>query len=355
MVTGQGSKGNYGSQESQCTRSRSYLFTKNNYSEEDIEYLRREVSANCRYVIWGKELAPSTGTPHLQGFIVFENKKSLAQLRSLLPGCHLTLVKVDNGCAKYSTKDGDYEEYGDRPLTHKEKSSKGTAGIVCKWKVARTLAKQGRIDEIDDELAIKYDATFRRIAAYSTVVEPMDFVPGGSPKYRWQEKLMAYLENDPHPRHILWLYDTEGNVGKSEMATYLARNHGAFVTGNAKSADIAHAFKLNKIVVFDLSRNTDLEKVNYGVIEDLKNGRIFSPKYESTVRFFPKPHVIVFANGECPPSRFSADRLLVKDLNEELLFIAPTDRSGVFTCAYVPVSSTYAPGFIPYVDLKDKK
>lgn len=45
-------------------RSRGWCFTWNNYPPN---YRLLLDAINCRYIIAGQELAPNTGTPHLQG------------------------------------------------------------------------------------------------------------------------------------------------------------------------------------------------------------------------------------------------------------------------------------------------
>ena len=47
-------------------RYRHIVFTLNNYSED--EYLNILNSEYFKYVIIGKEICPTTGTPHLQGY-----------------------------------------------------------------------------------------------------------------------------------------------------------------------------------------------------------------------------------------------------------------------------------------------
>ena len=43
-------------------------FTINDYSEEDIQEMKMFGTEYCTYIVFGKEIAPSTGTPHLQGY-----------------------------------------------------------------------------------------------------------------------------------------------------------------------------------------------------------------------------------------------------------------------------------------------
>ena len=102
----------------------------------------------------------------------------------------------------------------------------------------------------------------------------------------WQRIVLNALERDPDPRKMLWIWDQSGNKGKSFLATYLAKD--AFVTGNGKSADIKYPYDGQQIVVFDFSR-TQQAIVNYEVKEDIKNGQLFSTKYESCMKIHEVP------------------------------------------------------------------
>ena len=65
---------------------------------------------------------------------------------------------------------------------------------------------------------------------------------------------------------------------------------------DARSADIKYAYNGQKVVLFDITRSQP-ERFNYEVLESIKNGMIFSGKYESAVRIFADvPHVVVFSN-----------------------------------------------------------
>lgn len=150
----------------------------------------------------------------------------------------------------------------------------------------------------------------------------------------WQQDLMDILNGPVNPRHIHWIWEDVGNIGKSFMASYLARNHGALVISNGKTADIAYLMKKDyRIVVWDLARCTDFDKINYGAMEDIKNCRIFSAKYQSVVKHFECPHIVVFANAPPPHGKFSADRLQVNNIGA-----TSGDRDHI---------SAFAPGFQP--------
>lgn len=100
------------------TRSRGWCFTINNYADETIAALK---GIECQYLVFGRETAPTTGTPHLQGFVYFDTLKSFSVLKKLLPeGTHIERAK--GNCAQnreYCTKDGAFEEQGTLPIQGK--------------------------------------------------------------------------------------------------------------------------------------------------------------------------------------------------------------------------------------------
>lgn len=133
----------------------------------------------------------------------------------------------------------------------------------------------------------------------------------------WQQNLLHKLHGPVDSRKIMWYWEDVGNVGKSWMATFLARNEQALTVSTGKTADIAYMFQPTRIVVFDISRAVDMDHVNFSVMEDIKNGRIMSSKYMSCVKYFDSPHIVVFANAPPPHGKFSADRLEIVELQRD--------------------------------------
>jgi len=116
-------------------------------------------------------------------------------------------------------------------------------------------------------------------------------------------------------RHIFWVCDTIGNRGKSRLAKYLCCEKGAIqLTGRLQ--DMGYAYNKEPIVVFNITRaQAEHSDHIYTMAEMLKDGYIFSTKYESTAKRFRPPHVIVFANVFPKDGMWSADRAIVVDLN----------------------------------------
>lgn len=125
----------------------------NNYSSTELVD-----TVECRYICYGKEVGES-GTPHLQGFISFSNARSLKSVIKLLPGCHITVARNVEASIKYTQKDGDWTERGDRPMTQAEKG----AGEKRRWDEILLAAQEGRFEDIDPEIRLKYDRNIERI------------------------------------------------------------------------------------------------------------------------------------------------------------------------------------------------
>lgn len=102
-------------------------------------------------------------------------------------------------------------------------------------------------------------------------------------------------------------------MGKSAFAKHMALAHGAFTSGNGKTADIAYLWQKEKILLFDFTRSS-AERVNYGALEELKNGHMVSMKYQCTVKIGVVPHVCCFSNQLPNWTAFSEDRYDVRVL-----------------------------------------
>lgn len=109
-----------------------WVFTVNNYSDADIDALKDLFERiECAYWIIGKEKAPTTGTPHLQGYFRTQVKVYRATLTSRFNFSYLVLAngsEWDNRC--YCSKDGDFIESDERGCRGKPQSV--TADERCK-------------------------------------------------------------------------------------------------------------------------------------------------------------------------------------------------------------------------------
>lgn len=130
--------------------------------------------------------------------------------------------------------------------------------------------------------------------------------------YPWQQEIMDILDDKLDPRKIYWYWEPVGNVGKSDFCLHLILTKNAVVYDGCKK-DILHAHNKAKIVIFDFDRDKE-GMVSYSAMESLKKGFCFSGKYESGMKIYPKPYMIVFANWPPDTTRLSADRWVVKQI-----------------------------------------
>jgi len=137
--------------------TRAWCFTLNNYTEEERDALR---SLKCKYIVFGYERGEE-GTPHLQGYVHLSTQKTLSAMKKFIPRAHLEPRRgtIDEA-VDYCKKDGDFEEYGEKPKTQQEKGVSEKA----RWKRIFEKAEEGDeewLKENEPNVAFKHMATFR--------------------------------------------------------------------------------------------------------------------------------------------------------------------------------------------------
>lgn len=315
-----------------------WTFTLNNYGERDILNIKGMVGQRgIKYVCFGREIGDS-GTPHLQGYLQ-STQKQLTRLLLAFGNAkpHLERQKGNTGptdaeinregekpftAVGYCMKDGDFWENGT-----KENLEPTRQGQRMDLEGAMTAVKEG-VREI--EMYEKHTQVMARyprlIERYTELVQEEEAMHSLRTEYsawslnRWQDALRNTLEQDPDPRQIHWIWSTEGEMGKSGMAMWLAVMKDAFLVTPERKGDMAHAFAKSpkKIVVFDCTRATEAGSIgpSYSIAEQFKNGFLFSPKFNSRRVVFKKPHVVFFANFSPDMKIWSEDRYIVTKLDQ---------------------------------------
>lgn len=138
----------------------------------------------------------------------------------------------------------------------------------------------------------------------------------------WQTMVRDIAISPWEERKIHWIVDEPGLAGKSKMVKYLMVKHGACLLGFGY-ADCAAAYQKQPIVCWDIGKDTEDKFIPYAVMEALKNGMIFSQKYNSFTKIFTPPHVFVFSNNYPRMDAFSQDRWNIIDLYNFNLQVHP--------------------------------
>ncbi len=141
--------------------------------------------------------------------------------------------------------------------------------------------------------------------------------------YPWQRDIYNTLVGEPDDRKISWFWDSGGNVGKTVLVRFLKQWGGDQVMViNGGSKDIAYALLQRlgdgiqpTIFLMNVPRSKTAEYVSYQAIESLKDGVVFSTKYESGECVLEyKVHVVVMANEQPVRDKLSEDRWDVHEI-----------------------------------------
>lgn len=291
-------------------QGRNFCVTINNYAEDDIEKLK-----SCEYIkygIMGKEVGSAAGTPHLQGYIQCTHAikttesgmaKKLKKLLGKQPACFIQNGTVEEA-VQYCKKEEDWEEWGTR-----------AEGQGSRTDIDSFLSEAKTMDELD--LAEKYPKEYaryykaaervRNLAEERRERQALKDKLAEVEMHEWQKDALDHLYNQDD-RKVTWVVDFEGGKGKTWLAKWLIAHKEAFYMQGGKMADIAHAYKGEEYVVCDYTRDKE-DIVQYSAIESLKNGIIFSPKYDSRTKVRGEgAKIICFSNWEPDTSKLSKDR-----------------------------------------------
>lgn len=304
-------------------------FTMNNYTEKDVAALK--ACEDYKYIVVGKEIG-ANGTPHLQGYMQLYKRarpsvklwKKLSDLFEKRP--HREAAKGTSAQNfAYCSKDGDYFEVG-------EPRKSGTRTDLRAFTDALLAGKTDEdIITGDDDVLISCLAKYGRFARVTRGV--MDDIKSREEEEKefadcqlrdWQLDVISRVDKQSD-RTVTWVFDHVGGKGKSWLARWFEAKRGAFGVQGGKTADIAFAYNREKYVVFDLTRSQE-EFVNYGTIEAFKNGRLFSPKYESVNKKFPACKVLVLSNWMPDLGKLSEDRWDIKCLDDDT-YLQACDRA----------------------------
>lgn len=232
--------------------------------DDEMETLETKIksSKNIKFV-FGREICPTTKKEHSQGYIECETKIRPIEFFKTITAHWEKCKGSQEENIKYCTKDNKFE---------------------TNFKIRK---------------AIK---------------DPLE----GKTLYKWQEEIIKIINEPVDERKIYWYWESEGCTGKSTLAKHIVLNYQALVVGG-KGNDIKFAVaeyvktKDVEVVIYDIPRTIG-NTVSYSSIEEIKNGLMFSNKYESGQVVFNSPHIIVFSNSPPNTDNLSKDRWVVRNV-----------------------------------------
>jgi Putative viral replication protein len=288
-------------------RAKHWCFTLNNYTPADLDRLSSIGEEIVSYLVYGKEVGAS-GTPHLQGTVCFLSRKRLTQVIAIIGQAHCSVTRFLSQSIEYCKKDGDFFEIGNPPKGSGERSD---------LEDFKASVKEGVTDlEELRELHSSVCATYPRFVKEYINDKKEKFTVENHELRPWQSTLNSRLLRTPDKREIIFVIDLTGNKGKSWFARHYCDLHNnAQIIVPGKKADMSYVVRDDCRVFFlDCPRSKQGDFIQYDFLEELKNGYIFSPKYESTLKKFKTPHVVVLMNEHPDMSKLSEDRYSIVNL-----------------------------------------
>lgn len=310
-----------------------WCFTLNNYTDDDIGRLS-SLGSVVQYILFAKEVGTVDGTPHLQGFVTFPSKLRFSRVKTILSQrVHLEVARNVPASIKYCKKPDtpscDIFEFG-TPAASKQ--GKRTDFEQFVQAVEGGLREFKEVRKSFPDLWAKYPRYCKEVIADNFKVS-IDH----HQLRIWQADLNHQLLLEPSRREVIFIVDTLGDTGKSWFCDYYCDLHSnAQVLMPAKLPDMVYVLEQTVRVVFiDCPRSLDRDKMAYiyMFIENVKNGRVLSTKYESYLKRLNKVHIVVMMNEYPDMHALSADRYniinLTSAVNRTVLEAEEEARSAV--------------------------
>lgn len=291
-----------------------WCFTLNNYTAAEQIHLSTLINnPQVSYLIYGREVGENN-TPHLQGYVSFTLRKRLNNVKDLIGArCHLEVARgTPTQNREYCSKEGDFDEYGTLPA---QQGKRGEFDVYVEYvKALGRVPSQLEMARDFPSLFARYASAMRTIAQANLDAIPL--VPADTILREWQQDLLEDLDTEPDDREIKFFVDHEGNTGKTFFCRYLvSHRRDVQILRVGKRDDLAYSVdETKKIFIFDIPR-TQMEYLQYPVLEMLKDQMVYSAKYRSVMKTLGHiPHVVVFGNEAPDMNKMSMDRFNIKEL-----------------------------------------
>lgn len=179
-------------------------FTLNNPTDEQINALN---DWDVKYLVYGHEECPTTGTPHLQGYVEFKDSTRFGTVKRKFPTIHIEKRQADaltaaNYCKKGFQSHEEWKEFGT------EGPNYGTNAVIFE-KGEISGGKQGKRTDIDNVKDMLHEGKgMRHIVEHATSYQSAKFA----------ELYLKYNERkrDWKPK-VTWIWGPTG-AGKTKQA-----------------------------------------------------------------------------------------------------------------------------------------
>lgn len=290
----------------------------NNVVEKYVDHPNFFRKPFVKFYCFQIEIGSETGRPHLQGFIQFTKRFSYAGVKAAVPVLQIAHLEARRGtvaeaieyCRKERSRvDGfEFVEWGTNDSVQGQRTDR--------TQLVQYIQEGHSVREVANTFpaltVLHFNSVQQLCAMYARPPPDEEFQPRP-----WQQHVLNLLAAEPDDRTIIWVYDHQGNKGKSRLTRHLLTQHNAaLLEGNiANMAYLWAQHHDHRIAVFDISRSqAEFTDHLYAFAEKIKNRYVVSTKYQSRVVHTGPVHVIFFANHMPDRNKWTGDRLHLIDL-----------------------------------------
>lgn len=250
-----------------------WCFTFNNYTEEIVLEFQSSIKEKCKLGFFNKEVGKE-GTPHLQGYLELKTKGRPLNMFPL--GCHWAKAK--------GNKDQNFN--------------------YCSKAVDVT------------GMSFSFGYKIKPVIKIITELRP------------FQSEIETMLLGPVNEGKIIWIYDIEGQLGKTEFLRYMHVKHGMPFSYGGKASDIVNLVFNHKeyllendkaVMIYNFGRDVDNNKISYKSMEQISDGCISNTKFETGCFVCNKPHVLVLSNCLPKEEALTKSRWIIKTINKDSL------------------------------------
>ena len=308
---------------------RHWGYTFHNYTEEDVTQIvgrlkaDQEKEVSKRKVVtaaFGREVCPTTGRPHLQGYIHFKSQTRQVTLFNFLgysgPQFHVYAHENRFGppikMFRYCLKEGPDKVFtiGKNPVEAMKKKAKLRKELGrCTEDVkdlqerifSREFTTMKQVRKAFPELSLKYE---EQLKSYIAMSIPLPTIPD-HPLRPWQEKLSDKWATAPNGREVVLVVDKKGNAGKTWFGKHVKAKDPdkTIIVGADKRDGITFEVKNHiveygcpELLIMDAPR-TRSQYISFAFLEEVKDQVCRSRKYKNDcISLVNEIHVAVMTN-----------------------------------------------------------
>lgn len=284
---------------------RSFCFTIFNFNDETKTlYNSDEFKKEFKYILIGLETT-NDNKEHLQGFCVLWHPKRMNNIKEIFK-CTTMHIEIMRGTIEqnyeYCRKENNiFFEHGNKDICGQGNRT-DLKEIANKIDSANYKCWGDCIRDNLEEYA-KYPHLIKSLFETKPLPKDDKFKPND-----FQNRIIDMINTPPDGRTINWICDKTGGKGKTRLCKNLYLNNNAFYCSGGRNNDIFHSYNNEELILIDIPKCND-EFINYSTIEKLKDGIIFSGKFNSRTKIrINNAHLFVFANCLPDTDKMSQDR-----------------------------------------------